>query len=87
MFDVGGGASITSAVVGKGEVTSTTRTVLGDVALIGGLVRLSGISTKAVTGTNGKKETAEGKARYGTLAIGPASFSGPDGWLELTWIG
>ncbi|WP_435748053.1 choice-of-anchor P family protein [Nocardioides sp. SYSU DS0663] len=80
LVDLGGAMSTSSSVVGKDGVTATSRAVLGEVRLLGGLIRLSGISTKAVTRSDGKKETASGKAHYGTLSIGPAEFAlGPDG--------
>lgn len=80
LVDMDGYVSTSSSVVAKGGVTTTTRAALGEVKLLGGIVKLSGITAKAVSGI-AKTNTASGKARYGTLTIGPAEFGiGPDGF-------
>lgn len=81
LIDVGGAISTTGSVVEKGAVTTTSRAALGDIELVGGVVQISGVTAKAVTSSDGTKEDASGKARYGILTIGGQEFSfGPGGF-------
>ncbi|MDN4174603.1 choice-of-anchor P family protein [Nocardioides sp. SOB77] len=81
LVDVGGMISTSRSQVEKGSVTTTTRSALGDVRLLGGIITLSGVTAKAVTSSDGKAEKSSGKARYGTLSIAGQEFSiGPDGY-------
>lgn len=81
LIDVGGMASTSRSKVEKGVVTTTTRSALGEVRLLGGIIGLSGVTAKAVTSSNGVKEKASGTARFGTLSIAGQEFSvGPDGY-------
>nr|WP_278249602.1 choice-of-anchor P family protein [Nocardioides sp. IC4_145] len=81
LIDVGGMASTSRSTVEKGVVTTTTRSALGEIRLLGGIIGLSGVTAKAVTSSDGAKEKASGKARFGTLSIAGQEFSvGPDGY-------
>ncbi|NHA00200.1 hypothetical protein G5V59_08870 [Nocardioides sp. W3-2-3] len=64
----------------KGPVTAVSRSLLGEVRLLGGLVTLGGVETIARTTSDGKTGKATGKAVYGKMAVAGQEFGlGPDG--------
>ena len=63
-------------------VTSTSRTALGDVRLLGGLVTMSGITSTVVSSSDGTTGESKGRADYGTMTIAGQTFGfGPEGYV------
>ena len=63
-----------------GEVNGVSRSAVGDISLFGGVVTMSGVSSKVTSSSDGTKPTGKGKAKYGTINIAGQEFSiGPDG--------
>ena len=63
------------------EVRAVSRSAVGDVSLLGGVVTLSGITARAVAGSDGAKGTTGGSADYGVLTIAGQKFRfGADGF-------
>lgn len=63
-----------------GPVTTASRSTLGEVKLLGGLITMGGIETVARASTDGAKGVSSGKATYGKMTIAGQQFSiGPDG--------
>lgn len=76
----GGFSSATSTERADGKVVSTSRSAVGDIAIAGGLIKLSGVSSKVTATTDGKVPVGKGKASYGTITIAGQAFGiGPDG--------
>ncbi len=62
------------------EVVSTSRSEVGDISLGGGVVTLSGVTSKVTSRSDGTTPTGKGKASYGTITIAGQAFGiGPDG--------
>ena len=80
LVDVDGLVSVSEISGVDGPVTTATRSALGGVRLLGGLVTIDGTATVARATTDGAKGVATGKAQWGTLTIAGQEFSiGPDG--------
>lgn len=63
-----------------GDVSGVSRSAVGDVSLLGGVVTMSGVSSKVTSTSNGTKPQGKGRASYGTLTIAGQEFGiGPDG--------
>ena len=63
-----------------GEITSTSRSEVGDIKLAGGVVTLSGVTAKVTSSSDGTTPKGKGKASYGTVTIAGQEFGiGPDG--------
>lgn len=80
LVDVDGYVSVSKMDASKGPVTAVSRSLLGEVRLLGGLVTLGGVETIARTTTDGTTGKASGKAVYGKMTIAGQEFGfGPDG--------
>lgn len=63
-----------------GEITGVSRSAVGDVSLLGGVVTMSGVTSKVTSTSDGTEPTGKGRANYGTLTIAGQEFAiGPDG--------
>ncbi len=80
LIDFNGYVSTSTSEVVDGEVRVTSKSRLGDVSLLGGLVKLAGVNTVAKASSAGEKGTATGKAHYGSMSILGQEFAiGPEG--------
>ncbi|WP_028657322.1 choice-of-anchor P family protein [Nocardioides sp. J54] len=80
LVDVDGYVSVSKMDATKGPVTAVSRSLLGEVRLLGGLVTLGGVETVARATTDGAKGKATGKAVWGKMSIAGQEFGiGPDG--------
>jgi hypothetical protein len=62
------------------EIISTSRTAVGDISIAGGLVTMSGVTSKVTSSSDGTTPKGKGKASYGTITIAGQTFGiGPDG--------
>jgi len=62
------------------EIVGVSRAAVGDVSIAGGLVTMSGVTSKVTSSSNGKTPEGKGKASYGTITIAGQTFGiGPDG--------
>ena len=63
-----------------GEITGVSRSAVGDVSLLGGVVTMSGVTSKVTSTSDGTKPQGKGKASYGTITIAGQEFAiGPEG--------
>lgn len=80
LVDLDGYVSVSRADASEGPVTAVSRTTLGEVRLLGGLVTLGGVESVVRTTTDGATAKATGKTVWGTMTVGGQEFSiGPDG--------
>ncbi len=80
IVDVDGYVSVSRMTAVDGPVATASRSTLGEVKLLGGLITLGGIETVARASTDGAKGVSSGKATYGKMTIAGQQFSiGPDG--------
>jgi len=80
LVDVEGYTSTSKNVATDKAVTTTARSALGDVYLLGGTLQLNGVVVTSTSSSNGTKGTAGGKATIGGLTIAGQEFSfGPGG--------
>ncbi|MCX6400896.1 MAG: hypothetical protein NTX33_13330, partial [Propionibacteriales bacterium] len=80
IVDVDGYVSVSRMTAVDGPVVTASRSTLGEVKLLGGLITMGGIETVARASTDGVKGATSGKATYGKMAIAGQEFSiGPDG--------
>jgi len=81
LVDLGGYAAESVVTNDPTEVRAVSRSAVGDVSLLGGVVTLSGITARAVAGSDGAKGTTGGSADYGVLTIAGKKFRyGADGF-------
>lgn len=82
LVDVGGFSSVARTANDTGEQAFVqTRSVAGDISILGGLVTIDGVTTVASASSDGKKGVGQGRATYGTLtALGQKFRFGPDGF-------
>lgn len=81
LVDVEGYTSSSQNVVGDGQVTTISRTALGDVTLLGGMVTLDGIVATSTTGSDGSTNTVGGRSVLGGMTVNGQEFSfGPGGY-------
>ena len=81
LVDFEGYTSTSKNVVTASKVTTTARSALGDVYLLGGTIQLNGVVVTSTSSSNGAKGTAGGKATIGGLTIAGQEFSfGPGGF-------
>ena len=81
LVDLGGYAAESVVTNDPTEVRAVSRSAVGDVSLLGGVVTLSGITARAVAGSDGAKGTTGGSADYGVLTIAGQKFRyGADGF-------
>jgi hypothetical protein len=82
LVDVGGYIADTQSAADDSAVVTTSRTALGDVRLIGGLVTMSGITSTTMSTSDGTTGAAKGRADYGTMTIAGQTFGiGPEGFI------
>lgn len=63
-----------------GEIVGVSRTAVGEISLLGGVVTMSGVKAKVTSSSDGTEPTGKGKATYGTITIAGQEFAiGPDG--------
>lgn len=80
IVDVDGYVSVSKMDATEGPVSTVSRSTLGEVRLLGGLITLGGVETVARATTDGATGKATGKAVYGKMAIAGQEFGfGPDG--------
>lgn len=80
LADVDGYVSVSKLDASKGPVTTSTRSTLGEIRLLGGLITMGGLETVARATTDGAKGATSGRTVYGKMAIAGQQFSiGPDG--------
>ncbi|WP_110208103.1 choice-of-anchor P family protein [Nocardioides daejeonensis] len=80
LIDFNGYVSTSSSKVVDGSVKVSSRSLLGDVSLLGGLVRLSGVKAVATSASDGEKPTADSKNTYGEMSVLGQEFTiGPEG--------
>ena len=80
LVDVDGYVSVSKMDATKGPVSTVSRSTLGEVRLLGGLIRLGGVETVARATSDGTTGKAGGKAVWGTMTIAGQEFGiGPDG--------
>lgn len=84
LIDFNGYVSTSKSAVVDGAVQVTSKSRLGDVSLLGGLVKLEGVSSVATATSDGTTGKAGGKATYGGLSIAGQEFSvGPEGVVAM----
>lgn len=80
LADVDGYVSVSRMDASKGPVTASTRSTLGEIRLLGGLITMGGLETVARATTDGVKGATSGRTVYGKMSIAGQQFSvGPDG--------
>lgn len=80
LVDFGGYQSSSRNTADSESVQASSRSALGEVRLLGGLIQMSGISTRSTASSDGSKGVAGGKSTYGSMTIAGKEFSiGPDG--------
>jgi hypothetical protein len=80
VVDLGGFTSV-SRTETEDAVTAVARSSFGDVALLGGLVRIEGLKVRAEASSDGAMGRSAGRAAYGELvALGQRFAFGPDGF-------
>ncbi|MDP2775911.1 MAG: hypothetical protein Q8O61_20320, partial [Nocardioides sp.] len=81
VVDIGGYSSSSSIVNDDKRVEGVNRSAVGEVSLLGGIVKIGGVRAKAVAHSNGAKGRGEGVADYGVVTIAGQKFRfGPDGF-------
>lgn len=80
LVDFGGYQSGSRNTADDVGVQASSRSALGEVRLLGGIIQLSGISARSVASSDGEKGVATGRSTYGSMTIAGKEFSiGPDG--------
>lgn len=80
LVDFGGYVSTSEATNDGETVRSTSRAALSDIDLLGGVISISGVSSRTTAASDGTTGDPGAGAHYGTLTIGPAEFAiGPGG--------
>jgi len=80
VIDLEGYVSTSRATALDGPVVATSRAILGDVHLLGGILTLSGLDVRARADTDGATGVSGGRSDYGSLILAGQEFSiGPDG--------
>ncbi|MDO9495807.1 MAG: choice-of-anchor P family protein [Nocardioides sp.] len=81
VVDIGGYSSTSSVVNDDKRVEGVNRSAVGEVSLLGGIVKIGSVRAKALAQSNGTKGTAQGVADYGVVTIAGQKFRfGPDGF-------
>jgi len=86
LIDVGGMGATSTVTRGEGEdgierVRAVSRSALGEVSLLGGVITLDGIVSTATVSSDGAKATTRGVTDYGILTIAGQKFRfGSDGF-------
>ncbi|MDT0202245.1 choice-of-anchor P family protein [Nocardioides sp. AE5] len=80
LVDLDGFTASSSATSSGGKVTATSRSNLGEVKLLSGLITISGVDLRSTSTSDGTKGTNKTTADYGTLTLAGQKFGlGPDG--------
>lgn len=80
LVDLDGYTSVSKINAADGPVVAASRSVLGEIRLLGGLITIGGVETVARANTDGAEGKAAGKAVYGKMAIAGQEFTmGADG--------
>jgi hypothetical protein len=80
VVDLGGFTSVAKTETDQ-TVEAVARSSFGDIAVLGGLVRIEGMKVRAEASSDGTKGTSGGLAAYGELvALGQRFSFGPDGF-------
>ena len=78
--DLDGYASSATTTSSSEQVKAVSRSALGDVSLLGGIITLSGLTATATSSSDGTEPVGSGEANYGVLSIAGQRFRfGPDG--------
>lgn len=86
LVDLGGVAATSTVTRGEGEdgierVRSVSRSAVGEVSILGGIITMEGLVSTAITSSDGAKATVRGVTDYGTLTIAGQKFRfGSDGF-------
>jgi len=86
LIDVGGMGATSTVTRGEGEdgverVRAVSRSALGEVSLLGGVITLDGVVSTATVTSDGAKAVTRGVTDYGTLTIAGQKFRfGSDGF-------
>lgn len=81
LLDIGGYESTSETVNAGDAVTAKSRTALGDLTLLGGLVTMSGLEARSASTSDGVQARAEADSSYGVMRILGKKFRfGPDGF-------
>lgn len=86
LIDLGGFAATSTVTRGEGEdgverVRSVSRSAVGEVSILGGIITLEGLVSTASAASDGAKSTVKGVTDYGTLTIAGQRFRyGSDGF-------
>jgi hypothetical protein len=80
IVDLGGFTSVAKTDTDT-SVTTVARSSFGDIALLGGLIRIEGLKVRAEVSSDGTTGKASGTSAYGELvALGQRFAFGPDGF-------
>lgn len=80
LVDVSSFASVTTSTAAPDLVRTTAAARLGEVALLGGIITVDGVTARSDTTSNGAQGTARGRSTVGAMAVGGQRFSiGSDG--------
>lgn len=80
LIDFNGYVSTSTSEVVDGQVQVVSKSRLGDVSLLGGLIKVAGVNTVARASSGGGEGVAGGKAHYGSMSILGQEFAiGPEG--------
>ncbi|HEX5088836.1 MAG TPA: hypothetical protein VFV89_13580 [Nocardioides sp.] len=81
LVDVNGYVADSQSVSDGTTVQAISRSALGEVRLLGGVVTMSGISSSVVSASDGTTGRSQGRADYGTMTIAGQTFGvGPEGF-------
>jgi hypothetical protein len=81
LVDVNGYVADSQSVSDGATVQAISRSALGEVRLLGGIVTMSGISSSVVSASDGTTGRSQGRADYGTMTIAGQTFGvGPEGF-------
>lgn len=83
IVDLGGFTSVSKTET-KETAEAMARSAFGDIAILGGLIRIEGLKVRAEVSSDGTTGTAGGLAAYGELvAMGQRFAFGPDGFEAI----
>jgi hypothetical protein len=81
VVDVNGYVADSQSISDGSTVQAVSRSALGEVRLLGGIVTMSGISSTVVSASDGTIGKSQGRADYGTMTIAGQTFGvGPEGF-------
>lgn len=81
VVDVNGYVADSQSISDGKTVQAISRSALGEVRLLGGIVTMSGISSTVVSASDGVTGKSQGQADYGTMTVAGQTFGiGPEGF-------